>query len=88
MLARVLAMASLLSIVCLSASVCLSVCHKSEFYRNEWTNRASFWQGSFLRSTYPTLLHENSGTFKNKGTSVWNSGIAPGHIDRESVLST
>jgi len=26
-------------------SVCLSVCHKSVFYRNGWTDRAGFWHG-------------------------------------------
>jgi len=34
-------------------SVCLSVCHRSVFYRNGWTNRAGFWHGSFL----PPVLH-------------------------------
>jgi len=34
-------------------SVCLSVLDKSVFYRNGSTNRASFWDMSFL----PTLLH-------------------------------
>ena len=29
-------------------SVCLSVCHKSEFYRNGWTNWAALWHDSFL----------------------------------------
>jgi len=48
MLARVLAM-TLCPSVCLS----VSVCHKSEFYRNGWANRAGFWRGSFL----PTILH-------------------------------
>jgi len=43
-LAQVIATCMTLYYVCL----CLSVCHKSLFYRNGWTNRASFWRGSFL----------------------------------------
>ena len=34
-------------------SVRLSVRHKSEFYRNGWTNRAGFWHVSFL----PPVVH-------------------------------
>jgi len=34
-----------------AVSVC--VCHKLVFYRNGWTNRAGFWQVSFL----PSVLH-------------------------------
>jgi len=37
----------------LCPSVCLSVRHKSVFYRNGWTNRAGFWHVSFL----PPVLH-------------------------------
>ena len=33
--------------------LCLSVHHKSVFYRNSWTNRAGFWHVSFL----PPVLH-------------------------------
>ena len=44
-------------------SVCLSLCHKLEFYRNGWTNRAGFWHGS---------LKGNLGVSKNNGTSLWN----------------
>jgi len=36
-------------------SVCLSVCHKSEFYRNGWTGRAGLaWR---LPSTVPTVYY-------------------------------
>jgi len=28
----------------------VSVCHKPVLYRNDWTNRASFWHGGFLPS--------------------------------------
>jgi len=44
MLALVLAM-TLCPSVCLS----VSVCHKSEFYRNGWTNRSGFLHGGFFR---------------------------------------
>ena len=33
----------------------VSVCHKSEFCWNGWTNRAGFWHGSFIR---PMLWHQ------------------------------
>ena len=54
-------------------SVCLSVCvcHKSEFYRNRWTNRAGFGTGAYFHLAY-TVFKGNSGIFKNKGTSLWN----------------
>jgi len=29
---------------------CLPVCHEPVLYRNDWTNRASFWHGGFLLS--------------------------------------
>ena len=47
-----------------SVCVCMSVCHKSEFYRNACTNRAGFWYGSFL----PPVLHcvkRKFGYFEN-----------------------
>jgi len=34
-------------------SVFMSICHKSVFYQNGWTNRPSSWNGSFL----PPILH-------------------------------
>jgi len=50
----------------------VSVCHKSEFYRNGGTNQVGFWYGSFL----PPILHCVKRKFvyfeKNKGTSLWN----------------
>ena len=61
----------------LAMGLCLSVCHKSEFYRNGWTNRAGFWHVSFL----PPVLHcvKKSVISKNKGTFlknfVLNSGL-------------
>ena len=36
-------------------SVCLSVCHKSVFYRNVWTDLAGFWHGSFVYLPSETL---------------------------------
>jgi len=50
---------------------CLSVCHKSVFYRNGWTNRAGFRHVSFL----PPVLHcvkRKFGYLQNKGTFLWN----------------
>jgi len=54
--ARFCAIARLLAValcLCLSVVVWLSVCHKSVFYRNGWTNRVGFCHGSFL----PPILH-------------------------------
>ena len=53
----------------LCPSVC--VCHKSEFYRNEWTNQAGFWRASFLP---PVLRRVNRkfGYLQKWGTSLWN----------------
>ena len=45
----------------------VSVCHKSAFYQNGWTNRAGFWHGSLLRP----ILYYFIRKFKNKGTSLW-----------------
>jgi len=41
------------SVVLLCDCLCSSVCHKSVFYWNGWTNRAGFWHVSFL----PPVLH-------------------------------
>jgi len=38
--------------------VCLSVCHKSVFYRNIWTDRADFWHGGFLRPIVHCVLRK------------------------------
>ena len=54
-----------------SVCVCLSVCHKSEFYRKGWTNRAGFGVGASFRPSY-TVLKGNSGISKNKGIFLWN----------------
>ena len=58
-------------------SVCLSVSYKSVFYRNGWTNRASFWHVSFL----PPVLHcvkRKFGYLQNKGTSLSNFDLNSG----------
>jgi len=62
MLAQVLAMA-----------LCLSVffCHKSELYRNGWTNRAGFWHRSFL-SPFLYGVKRKFRYLQNKSTSLWN----------------
>ena len=77
----------------LEMALCLSVCHKSVFYRNGWTNRTVFCMGDSFDLSY-TLLG-NSGTFNNTGTSLWNFApnsrlrkILSQHIDRRSVLPT
>ena len=62
MLARVLATYDLVSV---------SVCHKSVFYQNGWTNRAGFGTGASFHLSY-TVFYRNIGVFKNKGTSLWN----------------
>ena len=50
---------SILLLLCarfLPMCLCLSVCHKSVFYRNGWTNRAVLaWE---LPSTYPTVCYK------------------------------
>ena len=61
----------------LAMGLCLSVCHKSVFCRNGWTNRGGFWHVSFLPPSFQlpsfyTVLKGNSVIFKNKGTSLWN----------------
>ena len=70
----------------------VSVCHKSVFYRNVWTNRAGFLAWRLLRP----ILHflGNSGIYK-KGTSlqkfVVNSGLTKfrhGTLMVESVVSS
>ena len=67
--ARCYASAVLAMGLCLS--VCLSVRHKSEFYRNGWTNRAGFGMWASFHPSY-TELKGNSVISTNKGTSVWN----------------
>ena len=54
-----------------SVCLCLFVCHKWEFYRNGWTNRAGFGVRASFHLSY-TVLRGNSGICKNKGTSLWN----------------
>jgi len=51
---------------CLSVSVCLSVCHKSVFCRNGWTDRADFWRVGFFGSILQCVLR------KFKHESLWN----------------
>jgi len=56
----------------LCPSVCLCLCHKSEFYRSSWTNRAGFATWASFHPCLYTVLKRNSGITKNKGTSFWN----------------
>jgi len=57
--------------------VSMSVCHKSEFYRNEWTDRAGFWHVGFIRPMLHCVLRKFR--YLQKGTSLWkfvpNSGL-------------
>jgi len=73
-------------------SVCLSVCHKSVFYRNGWTNWAAFWQ------FFPPMLHcaiRKFSTFKKYGYfpldlchKLRTQKILLWHIDIWNMLST
>jgi len=56
-----------------TVTLCLSVsvCHKSEIYRNGWTNELVFGMGASFCQSY-TVLKGNSGISKYKGTSLWN----------------
>jgi len=54
-------------------SVRPSVRHKPVLYQNEQTDRAGLCPRNFLwRISQTVLLYRNSGTSKNKGTSLWN----------------
>ena len=44
--------------VSVSASVCLSVYHKSVFYRNGWTDRAGLWRAGFYRPILHCVLRK------------------------------
>jgi len=41
------------AVVAMGLCLCQSVCHKSVYCRNGWTNRAGFWHMSFL----PPVIH-------------------------------
>jgi len=57
----------------LAMGLCLSVRHKSVFYRNGWTNRAGFWHVSFLLPVLHCVKRKYGyGYLQNKGTSLWN----------------
>jgi len=57
-----------------------------------WMNRAGFWHRGFLRPTSYTVLRENSGNFKNNGTSlcnfVPNSALRKFRHGKSIVMST
>jgi len=42
----------------LAMALCLSVCHKSVFYRNEWTESSNFWHGGFFRPVLHCVLRK------------------------------
>jgi len=64
----------------LAVALFVSVCHKSVFYRNSWTNRAGFWHGSFL-SPILYRVKRKFGYLQNIGTSLWN--FVPNYTDLE-----
>ena len=55
----------------IAMGLCPSVCHKSVFCRNGWTNRAGFGMWVSFHTSY-TVLKGNSVISKSKGTSLWN----------------
>jgi len=89
MIARVLAMA-----LCLCPS--LSVCHKSVFYRNGWTDLSVLRERRLLSTSHTLrykeiqVLYLQKGYFPLELVSFINSGlkISPRHIDRRNVLLT
>jgi len=62
----------------LAMGLCPSVCHKSEFCRNGWTNRAGFWHVSFLPPVLHCVKRKLVYLHKNKGTSHWNFVLKSG----------
>jgi len=72
----------------------VSVCHKSVFFRNGWTDRAGFWHVGFFR----LILHCVLRKFRYLQKRVASSGtlsqtpdllkISPRHVDRRNVLPT
>ena len=81
----------------------LSVCHKSVFYQNGWTDWASFWHRCIFRPILQRVLNKFRYLEKNKWhfPSLWKTEhhvntmvkkpTTPdflGHIDRRNVLST
>jgi len=67
------------SCVCLSDR--LSVCHKPVLYRNDWTNRAGFWDGGFFQH-YPTLCYRETRESPKEGYFSWTKKILPRQVDR------
>jgi len=70
--------------------VCPFVCLKPVLYRNEWTDRAGFWRGSFLRPILHCVVRK-FGYLQNKGTFlrnfVSNSGLRKFRHGKSIVLS-
>ena len=71
MIAPVLAVA-----LCLSVCPSASVCHKSELYRNSWTDELVFGIGASIHLSY-IVLKGKSGIFKNKGTGYFRLELCP-----------
>jgi len=72
-------------------SVGLSVCHKPALYRNEWTNRASFWHAGFI-SPIPRCDLRRFLYFQKLGYFLWNfvpnSGLGKFRHGKSIALST
>ena len=66
--------------VCLS--VTLSVCHKSVFYRNGWTDRAGFWHVCFFQAVLYTLWR------KEIQVSTKIRVLPPGTLCQSPILET
>ena len=57
--------------ICVIVSLSVSVCHKSEFYRNGWTDRADFGADFFLHCVTRTFAYLRNGL--SLGNFVLNS---------------
>jgi len=57
----------------LAMALCLPVCQPKSEFLSKWLNVSCQFLSQMLFSTYPfTMLYRNLGTFKTKGTFLWN----------------
>lgn len=60
----------------------MAKCHKSEFYQNDWTDRARAIFGTQATLDLPyTVLNGKSGICENMGIFIWNF-VQTLHVDR------
>ena len=84
--------ASAILAMALCLFVCLSVCHKSVFYRNVCRIKPVFWPDDFLRSICYGLMYKTICLCIDFSRELcpklrtWK--ISPRRIDRRNVLST